>query len=53
MNFREFPPSREEIISLLVILIESFFLYHTLHVQIDSVMITFNLGFILQMLFIF
>lgn len=34
MNFREFPPSREEIISLLVILIELFFLYNTLHIQI-------------------
>ena len=34
MNFREFPPSREEIISLLVILIELFFLCNTLHIQI-------------------
>ena len=42
MNFREFPPSREEIISLLVILIESLFLYKTLHIQIYSLLIVFG-----------
>lgn len=42
MNFREFPPSREEIISLLVIIIKSFFVNITflwkVHIQIYNLL---------------
>lgn len=53
MNFREFPPSREEIISLLVIIIESFFENKTflwkVHIQIYNLLLMLILPFFIAL----